>query len=327
MLNVGLVGCGLIGEKRARAIIKNSNLIACFDTDKVKAKIFAHKFNCKSLDTLDELIQSNEIQVVFVASRHDSLAEISEKAISAGHHVFIEKPAALNTKNFSLVLEAKKKFKKSKIHIGYNHRYHPAIKHALTLCKDGEIGEMMLLRARYGHGGRLGYEKEWRANKQLSGGGELIDQGSHLLDLSIGFLGDIRLDYSATPNYYWPMNVEDNAFISIKNAKGNIGFLHASCTEWKNMFSLEVYGELGKLEVSGLGGSYGQEKIAIHRMMPEMGPPLTETFEYPGNDLSWEMEINDFFSDIKNDTNHTDNLETSRKILEIIDEIYEKTGR
>jgi predicted dehydrogenase len=123
------------------------------------------------------------------------------------------------------------------------------------------------------------------------------------------------------------MDVEDNAFIAVKNTDGKIGFLHASCTEWKNMFSLEIYGKSGKIEIAGLGGSYGLEKMAIHRMTPEMGPPQTESWEFPGNDESWELEIKDFLSDITNNTNFTDNLKTSKMVLQMIDEIYEKTGR
>lgn len=327
MLNVGIVGCGLIGGKRAQAIKKISNLVACFDSDLRKTKEFAKTFNCKNSDSLQDILDNKEIDVLFISTRHDSLANISQQAIVNGKHVFVEKPAALNSHNFALIMDAKEKFKNSKVHIGFNHRYHPSIRHALNLCKEGEIGDLMFLRARYGHGGRVGYEKEWRAKKELAGGGELVDQGSHLIDLSIAFLGDIHLDYAATPNYFWNMDVEDNAFIAVKNTDGKIGFLHASCTEWKNMFSLEIYGKLGKIDIAGLGGSYGLERMAIHRMTPEMGPPQTESWEFPGNDESWELEIKDFLNDIANNTNFTDNLKTSKTVLQMIDEIYEKTGR
>jgi predicted dehydrogenase len=185
----------------------------------------------------------------------------------------------------------------------------------------------MFLRGRYGHGGRLGYEKEWRADKSKSGGGELIDQGTHLIDLSIGFLGELKLDYAATPNYFWDMAVEDNVFISLKNVEGNIAFLHASCTEWKNMFSLEIYGKTGKIEISGLGRSYGEETLTFHKMLPEMGPPLTETWSFPEPDDSWALEMSEFVNDLQTGTKYSDNLDSSLEVLRVIGEIYSRTNR
>lgn len=193
--------------------------------------------------------------------------------------------------------------------------------------KSGSIGEILFLRARYGHGARVGYNTEWRAKKEISGGGHLIDQGTHLLYLSLSFLGDLILDYGATPNYFWDMSVEDNAFISVKNKNGSIGFLHASCTEWKNTFSLEIYCKTGKLEISGLGGSYGIEKLTFYKMLPEMGPPETVVWEFPEADESWRLEIEEFLDDINNGTSNSENLGFSYKVLALVDEIYERSGR
>lgn len=212
------------------------------------------------------------------------------------------------------------------VRVGYNHRYHPALCLAIKTFNSGEIGRLLFLRARYGHGGRLGYEKEWRADKKISGGGELIDQGTHLLDLSMAFMGEISLEYGATPSYFWNMNVEDNAFVVVKNNAGAIGFLHASCTEWKNTFSLEIYGETGKLEISGLGGSYGIEKLTHYKMPPEMGPPNTRSWEFV-NDDSWELEVKEFIEDIEKKNIHFSNLISSIKVLELVQKIYERTGR
>jgi len=130
-----------------------------------------------------------------------------------------------------------------------------------------------------------------RADKSKSGGGELIDQGTHLIDLSIGFLGKLQVDYAATPNFFWDMDVEDNVFMSLQNNSGNIAFLQASCTEWKNMFSLEIYGNTGKIEISGLGRSYGVETLTLHKMLPEMGPPISESWSFVEPDNSWALEM------------------------------------
>ena len=247
-------------------------------------------------------------------------------ALNAGKHVFIEKPGAINYFEFKKVCELARK-KNLSMHVGYNHRHHPALKKAYELLNDGSIGKVMFLRGRYGHGGRLGYEKEWRADKLKSGGGELIDQGTHLIDLSIGFLGELQLDYAATPNYFWNMAVEDNVFMSLRNRSGNIAFLQASCTEWKNMFSMEIYGQTGKIEISGLGRSYGLETLTFHKMLPEMGPPITESWHFPEPDDSWAVEMGEFLDDLLTGSNKSDNLDSSLEVLRVISEIYSRTNR
>ena len=143
----------------------------------------------------------------------------------------------------------------------------------------------------------------------------------------MGLLGNLELDYAATPIYFWDMPVEDNAFISIKNAEGCIAFLQASCTEWKNMFSLEIYGQTGKLDISGLGRSYGVETLTFHKMLPEMGPPDSETWTFPDPDNSWSLEIEEFVADLVTGTRNSDNVASSLEVLRIIEEIYIRTGR
>jgi predicted dehydrogenase len=321
-----IIGCGLIGQKRAVALPESVELIACFDAVNSIAETFAIEFGTKSFTSIHELLALQELNFVVIATRHDALSAFALAALNAGKHVFIEKPGAINHDELLKVYEAAKQ-NKLRVHIGYNHQYHPAISKALEMFKRGSIGELMFLRGRYGHGGRLGYETEWRADKLKSGGGELIDQGTHLIDLAIGFLGGVLVDYAATPNYFWDMPVEDNAFISLKNNKGNIAFLQASCTEWKNMFSLEVYGQTGKLDISGLGRSYGVETLTFHKMLPEMGPPVSETWSYPGPDDSWALEMQEFIDDLRTGARNSDNLDSSLEVLRVISEIYSRTSR
>ena len=124
-------------------------------------------------------------------------------------------------------------------------------------------------------GCRVGYDKEWRAQPELSGGGELIDQGVHLIDLARWFLGDFTDVQGHAHTYYWDMPVDDNGFLLLKTTSKQVAFLHASCTEWKNLFSFEIYGQTGKIDINGLGGSYGVERISYYKMSPTMGPPET----------------------------------------------------
>jgi predicted dehydrogenase len=325
MLNIGIIGCGLIGKKRARALENLVKIVSCYDTNTTRSNSFALEFNCKNVTNINEIFDNESLDVVFIATTHDSLADFAEKSLGSGKHVFIEKPGAISNLKLSEVYQLALE-KNLLVHVGYNHRYHPAVSQAIKTFNSGGIGRLLFLRARYGHGGRLGYEKEWRADKELSGGGELIDQGTHLLDLSMAFMGEILLEYGATPNYFWKMNVEDNAFIVVKNKVGAIGFLHASCTEWKNTFSLEIYGETGKLEISGLGGSYGTEKLAHYKMLPEMGPPETNSWEF-NEDNSWKLEVGEFIENIVKKNTQSSNLSSSIKVLELVKEIYERTNR
>jgi predicted dehydrogenase len=325
-MKAAVIGCGLIGKKRASALPDYVELVGCFDEVASVAVNFAREFKTHNFKSIAELLDIKELGFVIIATRHDSLHSLAIAALNAGKHVFIEKPGAINYLEFKKVCEVARG-NNLKVHVGYNHRHHPAVKKAYEMLNDGSIGEVMFLRGRYGHGGRLGYEKEWRADQLKSGGGELIDQGTHLIDLSIGFLGELQLDYAATPNYFWDMAVEDNVFMSLKNKSGNIAFLQASCTEWKNMFSLEIYGQTGKMEISGLGRSYGLETLTFYKMLPEMGPPVTEAWSFPEPDDSWAIEIGEFIDDLLTGSDKSDNLDSSLEVLRVIGEIYSRTNR
>jgi predicted dehydrogenase len=186
---------------------------------------------------------------------------------------------------------------------------------------------MMFVRGRYGHGGRPGYEREWRADSRISGGGELLDQGVHLIDLARWFLGDFSGVNGQIATYFWDMPVEDNAFLTLKTPTGQTAFLHASWTEWKNTFSLEICGRMGKLEISGLGGSYGTERLAFYQMQPEMGPPDTTIWEYPMADNSWAREFSDFLDDIRLHRDPCPGIRDAQAALRIVEAVYAEASR
>jgi predicted dehydrogenase len=213
------------------------------------------------------------------------------------------------------------------VRVGFNHRYHPALLQAFEMVRKGEIGELMFLRGRYGHGGRLGYDREWRADPQKAGGGELIDQGVHLIDLARCFLGEFEEVSGFAHTYFWDMAVEDNGFMLLRTRESRAAFLHVSCTEWKNLFSLEVYGRNGKLQVDGLGGSYGTERLTHYRMLAQMGPPETAAWEYPGPDRSWSLEFEAFLEDIRLGRAPSAGLEDAMRALEVVEKIYRSCGR
>ena len=210
------------------------------------------------------------------------------------------------------------------VRVGYNHRFHPGLLKTRELIDAGAIGPLMFLRGRYGHGGRLGYDREWRADPNLSGGGELIDQGMHLIDLAGWFLGDFPRVEGHVATYYWDMPVDDNAFLSLGTASGQTAWLHVSCSEWKNLFSFEIYGRTGKLHIEGLGGSYGIERLTYYKMLPEMGPPETTTWKYPREDDSWNLEMEAFLEDIRLERTPVPGLKEARVAIKVVEKIYSR---
>jgi predicted dehydrogenase len=323
--SVGIIGCGLIGNKRAKALGARGSLVACADIDFKKAKKLAENYNAKPFSSWQKLIKLADLDIIIISTLHDTLAEITFAAMQAGKHVLVEKPAARSAIELKKVLE-KSNNSNLKIRVGFNHRYHPALLKAKEIVDANDLGELMFIRARYGHGARIGYDKEWRADPKLSGGGELIDQGPHLIDLSRWFLGDFPHVQGFAHTFYWDMPVDDNGFMLLKNTKNQVAFLHASCTEWKNLFSMEIYGKKGKLDISGLGGSYGVEKITHYNMLPEMGPPETKAWEYPMGDNSWSLEMNEFYEDISLNRKPSAGLIDAYEALKIIQNIYSESS-
>jgi predicted dehydrogenase len=320
-VNIAIVGCGLIGQKRAKTL-KHCKLTVCVDQIKERAEALAKQFSgCIALTDWREAVKRDDVDIVIIATLHASLAEIAFAAVSAGKHILIEKPAGKHSTELETVISAANQTG-ALARVGFNHRYHRAFRKARELVDEGALGELMFIRARYGHGGRVGYDKEWRANPALSGGGELIDQGVHLIDLARWFLGDFNEVEGFAHTYYWNMPVDDNGFLLLKTPQKQAAFLHASCTEWKNTFSFEIYGRNGKIDINGLGGSYGVERISFYKMSAAMGPPETFAWEYPMADDSWEYEFSEFLDDIAKKRQPAVGLRDAQAALKIVEEIY-----
>lgn len=324
-LRFAIVGCGLIGRKRALGLRPHHLLHTC-DLDATRAAELAKLApGCRSTTDYREILADPQVDAVIVATLNASLAPITLAAVNAGKHVLVEKPGALNAAQLRAI-RAAASATGAKVRIGYNHRFHPALRKTRELIYQGALGPLMFLRARYGHGGRKGYDREWRADPALSGGGELIDQGVHLIDLAAWYLGDFATVEGHASTCFWDMKVDDNAFLSLRTTAGQTAWLHVSCTEWKNLFSLEIYGRDAKIAIDGLGGSYGLERLSFYRMLPEMGPPETTIWEFPRVDDSWAAEVSEFVQDIREDRQPKPGLTEGIRTLEVVEKIYQKSG-
>ena len=325
-LNFAVIGCGLIGRKRVLALGKNPPLLYTCDLAPARAADLAQLApGCDAVTDYTVVLADPRVSAVIVSTLNASLAPIALAAVRAGKHVLVEKPGALNAAQLRTILAAAQ-LTHTRVRLGYNHRFHPALQKTRELLDSGVLGPLMFLRARYGHGGRQGYDREWRADPALSGGGELIDQGVHLIDLAGWFLGEFSTVEGHATTSFWDMKVDDNAFLSLRTAAGQTAWLHASCTEWKNLFSLELYGRDAKLAIDGLGGSYGVEKLTYYKMLPAMGPPEITSWEYVRGDDSWALETRAWIDDIRLGREPSPGLREGIRTLEIVEEIYRKSG-
>ncbi len=324
-LQFAIVGSGLIGRKRAAALKPGQLRYAC-DLDPRRAAELAMSYpGVTAITDYRQALADPAVSAVIVATQNHSLARVALDAVRHGKHVLVEKPGALNAAQLREVHAAAEQ-SDVRARIGHNHRFHPALQKARELVDSGEPGPMMFLRGRYGHGGRKGYDREWRADPKLSGGGELIDQGVHLIDLATWFLGDFTAVSGHAVTYFWDMPVDDNAFLSLRTAGGQTAWLQVSCTEWKNMFSFELYGRDAKIAIDGLGGSYGPERCTYYKMLPRMGPPETTVWDFPEGDNSWALELAAFEDDICSGRTPKPGLSEGIRILEIVEQIYCSSG-
>jgi predicted dehydrogenase len=325
-MNYAIIGCGLIGKKRLAGMPAGSTLVAACDTNLPRAEEMVKLAQTgRALPDYRQAVADPQVDAVIVATINAALTEVAAAAIRAGKHVLVEKPAGVSVRQLDELLALADEHNVC-VRVGFNHRYHPAFRKAREIFMSGVMGELMFIRARYGHGGRVGYDQEWRANPKLSGGGELIDQGIHLIDLAGWFLGPLTKVEGQATTYFWNMPVDDNAFLDLRTAKGQTAWLHVSCTEWKNLFSFEIYGRNAKLHIEGLGGSYGVEKLYHYQMKPEMGPPDTKLYEFPGPDESWRNEMIEFEKDIQLKRKPGAGLAEARAALRVVEKIYRKSG-
>jgi predicted dehydrogenase len=320
-----IFGCGLIGRKRAAALQPGQLRYACdLDTNR-SSQLAAQNTGAIPVSDSRRVWQDPAVRAVIVATLNSSLAPIALSAVRAGKHVLVEKPGALNSAQLRSLQTAAQEIG-VQVRLGYNHRFHPGLQKAREILDSGALGPLMFIRGRYGHGGRKGYDREWRADPELSGGGELIDQGVHLIDLAGWFLGEFTAVEGHATTFFWDMPVDDNAFLSLRTSTGQTAWLHVSCTEWKNLFSLEIYGRDGKVVVDGLGGSYGPEKCTYYRMLPEMGPPETTVWDFTTGDKSWALELAAFETDIRTGRTPSPGLPEGIRTLEIVEDIYRRSG-
>lgn len=323
-MKIGIVGCGLIGHRRALVAHQaGDELCLVADLNQEAAAKTASIQQTEWTQDWQAVTGHPEIDAVVVATVNKSLLPITRAALQSGKHVLCEKPLGRNAWEAKEMVTAAQHADRV-LKVGFNHRHHPALWRAHELAKSGKIGPLMSIRATYGHGGRPGYDQEWRGNADLAGGGELLDQGVHIIDLCRWFLGDFTQVSGMISTWFWQVApLEDNGFALLCTAAGQIATIHTSWTQWKNLFRMEIFGRDGYLLINGLGGSYGPEQLTLGIRRPESGPPHEEVWEFPGPDISWQAEWQEFKSAIREGRLPVGNGHDGYQAARTIDAIYE----
>jgi predicted dehydrogenase len=270
-----------------------------------------------------DVVRREDIDIILVCTPPSSHAEISIAAMEAGKHVLCEKPLARTIEEAKEMIDAARS-NHVKLKCGFNHRHHPAISRAKQLQDGGELGKPIFARCRYGYIGRPGHEKEWRADPTYVAGGQLMEQGIHAVDLFRWFLGDFGQVSCLTATYSAPQPFEDNAFLLLRGEHGAIASLHASMTQWRNLFHFEVFGQEGYVSVEGLGGSYGTERLRWARR-DFYGPFREDVSDFRGEDRSWFEEWKEFVTAIKEDREPIGNGQDGLEALRLIYAAYESS--
>ena len=297
-MNIAIVGAGLIGHKRANSLDLNSdNLVKVCDNDLDKAKKLGEKFDANWTSNIDDISNHDDIDIVIISVINKYTMPIAKKMLESKKHVLCEKPLGRNLKESQIILKASKENNRF-VKTGFNHRFHPSIMKAKSILNNGKLGDIINMRGRYGHGGRPRMENEWRCSKDLCGGGELLDQGIHLIDLANYFFQK-KIDevFGILNTSFWKTDVEDNAFFNLKS-QNVVAQFHASWTNWRNIFSFEIFCTNGYLLINGLGGNYGLERLEVGYRNEKGGAPKTQKYDFQEEDNSWSYEWMDFKSAI-----------------------------
>jgi predicted dehydrogenase len=326
-LRAGIVGYGYMGEIRRRAIDAHPGLAlvgVCDPKLKDPAVVAAPVFH-----DYRALVAAG-VDIVFVCTPNHLTPDVTVFALEHECHVFCEKPPGRTLQDIVRIREAERAHPRMRLVFGFNHRHHPGVTDAKAIVDSGTLGAVLTMRGVYGKSGGDGFERSWRNDPEVGGGGILLDQGIHMLDLFRFFCGDFDEIVGMAATSFWEIPVEDNAFVLLRNARGQMAQLHSSATSWKHTFRLELGLERGYLAITGLlskTGSYGRETLLVGRR-PQRGEAAAlgnprEEMSYYDSDPSWEIDINHLVECIVHDrpVSQGTSLDALR-VMEIVDRVY-----
>ena len=324
-LRVGIAGYGATGKRRHNVLKTHPDVEISAICDNDRKALENIDSDVKLFSNFTQLLDV-PLDIVIVCLPNYLAPEVTIASIEKGCHVFCEKPPGKDVSDIEKVIEVEKKYSQIKLMYGFNHRYHYSVKDAIQIVESNELGRVMNLRALYGKSKLLNFVTDWRTKRKFSGGGILLDQGIHMVDLLRLFGGEFIEIYSFISNNYWKHDVEDNALSIMRSNEGVVAMLHSTATEWRHQFRLEIGLEKGSITLLGILSStksYGAETITVaYASENDMGNPVEKTTHYNKDD-SWKNEIYKFIEAIINDTkiNYGSSYE-AKKTMELVYNIY-----
>lgn len=320
-IQFALIGLGGMGSRWASVIAEHSSL-AVIDPSREGTPIF------------NDILKDKYINAVLIATRHGDLHRMTREALKAGKHVLCEKPGALKARDIAENMEIARANDLTYM-VGYNHRFHDGFIKARQLWEQGKIGDIVFIRARYGFGGRKDYDKEWRLNKKMGGSGELVDQGVHMIDLVLSFIGAPDETKGFTSGNFWGKDNEDigedNAFVLLAGVDNELASIHVSLTQWKRMHNFEIYGTKGYLSIEGLGRRYGgdskgHEQLIFCERRADFGEDIKEQVIKCNSvaDDSLKLMLKEFLSAIKEKRNPVPSGLDAYNTLRVVEEVYKQ---
>ncbi|NQY73414.1 MAG: Gfo/Idh/MocA family oxidoreductase [Candidatus Margulisbacteria bacterium] len=323
MINIGIIGFGKMGQIRAKAIQESAlgKVISIFDPEPIDTCFH-------QAQSTEEIINNPHIHAVFICTPNFLNKPLTINCLDKGKHVFCEKPPAFTAKDVDDIRKSEQASQKVLMY-GFNHRHHCSIQKMKSLIDSSEYGKVLWMRGRYGKSVDQAFYNNWRSKKELAGGGILIDQGIHMLDLFLYLGGQFDNVHATVSNLYWHLEVEDNVFAILKNSKtGMVASLHSTMTQWRHLFSIEIFLERGYMVLNGLktsSNTYGDETLTIAKSR-STAPAATwedERMETYHSDKSWAREINEFFKAIEeNRPVHVGSSQDALNLMTVIDKIY-----
>lgn len=326
-MKTGIIGFGKMGQIRAQVIEEDGRgeIVQVYDVDR---ELVGHRY--AAADSPEEIIANPEIEAVFICTPNHLNRPLTIAALEAGKHVFCEKPPAFTLDEVEEIRRVERHAMGQKLMYGFNHRHHGSIQKMKQLIDDGQYGKILWMRGRYGKNVDAGFYDEWRADKERAGGGIMLDQGIHMLDLFLYLAGEFDDVHAFVSNLYWKLPIEDNVFAILRNRDtGVVASLHSTMTQWRHLFSLEVFLEQGYMVLNGLktsSGAYGEEElsIALNRAEPPDASWDDEERLVYDNDDFWLSEVTHFFDSIVDDTPVAiGNSDDAVRLMRMMDKIYE----
>ena len=325
-LKIGIIGYGVVGKRRREYIDLNPYFQTHYVSDvnfdgdgEFSDGVYYFKDYRKIFD--------HEVDIVFVSLPNYLSAEVTILGLENNCHVFCEKPPAKTVAEVKAVIECNQKYPQLKLKYGFNHRYHDSVKKVKKIIDSKKYGEVMSFRGVYGKSSIIPFDAGWRSEKKYAGGGILLDQGIHMLDLVRYFSCDYDEIYSFISNDYWKHDIEDDAFILMKSKEGQVASLHSTATQWQHRFRLEIILKEGLLELAGIlsgSKSYGSETLKIiERKHGESTGAQEEKLYTFLSDNSWKEEIDEFADHIINDLPIENGTSyDALKVMEMIFDVY-----